>query len=291
MKIDETGKWYFMKKAVIFGAGYVGKTVYEKIKDIYCVLYATDNDERKYGVELVPNVPIRDKTELFNGGFDCVVIASSVGLDEIFYQLREEFNIDESSIIRKYIEFPIVVKKQFIESYSKIVRNKGIKGDVCEVGVFRGEFAKIINETFPDRTCYLFDTFEGFDSRDIAVEQSKGYSNALTGYFYMTSVELVLSKMSYPNKCEIKKGYFPDSFDLFDASFCFVNLDVDLYKPMEAALDLFYPRMSKGGIILIHDYFGENIRGVLAAVDKFTKENDLQLMPIGDGISVAIVKN
>jgi O-methyltransferase len=48
-----------------------------------------------------------------------------------------------------------------------------IKGNVAELGVFRGDFAKFINMSFPDRKLYLFDTFEGFDKKDIEVEHIK----------------------------------------------------------------------------------------------------------------------
>jgi O-methyltransferase len=280
-----------MKNAVIFGAGYVGKMVYEKIKDIYCVLYATDNDERKYGTELVSNVPILDKSELFNGDFDYVVIASYAGYEEIHKQLIEEFNLDESVIVSKFVEYAIAAKKQFLESYAKIVYSKGIPGDVCEVGVYRGEFAKWINKAFPDRTCYLFDTFGGYDARDIAVETANGRSHITIGHHSMTSEKLVLSKMPYHGLCAIKKGYFPETFDLYETVFCFVNLDTDLYSPTIAGLELFYPRMTKGGAIVIHDYFFDFAGGASVAVDEFVKGNNLRIMPIGDGISVVIVKN
>lgn len=41
---------------------------------------------------------------------------------------------------------------------------------MAEAGVFRGEFANEINRYFPDRECYLFDTFDGFDTRDFKYE-------------------------------------------------------------------------------------------------------------------------
>ena len=36
--------------------------------------------------------------------------------------------------------------------------------------------------------------------------------------------------------------------------FAFVSLDTDLYKPTLAGLEFFWPRMSKGGFIFIHDF-------------------------------------
>ena len=43
----------------------------------------------------------------------------------------------------------------------------GISGMVAECGVYKGDFACILARIFPDRKLYLFDTFSGFDKRDI----------------------------------------------------------------------------------------------------------------------------
>ena len=37
-------------------------------------------------------------------------------------------------------------------------------------------------------------------------------------------------------------------------SFCFVSIDTDLYKPTYVGLSEFYPKLVKGGVIIIHDY-------------------------------------
>src|SRR4051812_35726084 len=46
--------------------------------------------------------------------------------------------------------------------------NKNIPGgSVAELGVYKGKFARFINQYFPQRSLFLFDTFEGFDKNDI----------------------------------------------------------------------------------------------------------------------------
>ena len=47
------------------------------------------------------------------------------------------------------------------------------------------------------------------------------------------------------------KDFHPTS----DEKFAFVSLDLDLYKPTFEGLRFFYPKMIKGGCVLIHDYF------------------------------------
>ena len=107
-------------------------------------------------------------------------------------------------------------------------------------------------------------------------------------HFKMLSEELVLGKMKKPEMCVIRKGYFPETAEGLEESFCFVNLDFDLYQPIMAGLEYFTPRMVKGGVILIHDYFSETFKGVKKAVQEFVGKNNLSIFPIGDGISIAI---
>src|SRR5262245_47355138 len=48
--------------------------------------------------------------------------------------------------------------------------NNGVPGNIAELGVYQGVFASKLNEVFPDRKLYLFDTFQGFSSKDKKIE-------------------------------------------------------------------------------------------------------------------------
>lgn len=138
----------------------------------------------------------------------------------------------------------------------------------------------------------MFDTFEGFEKQDIVIESQKGFSKAKIADYNNTSIELVMRKMKNPDKCEIRKGYFPETARGIEDKFFFVNLDLDLYQPTLSGLKWFEEHMVDGGVILIHDYFAENFTGVRQAVDTYISQTDkkgLRLMPIGDGISIAII--
>src|SRR3954469_19259810 len=60
--------------------------------------------------------------------------------------------------------------------YEEISENN-VAGNVAELGVYKGDFSKRLNQLFPDKKLYLFDTFSGFDERDISIEHNKGYSD------------------------------------------------------------------------------------------------------------------
>ena len=171
------------------------------------------------------------------------------------------------------------------------LRNEGISGAFAELGVYKGETANIIHEMDPTRTLHLFDTFEGFDKRDLALEDTSQYkSNSVN--FSDTSVELVRRFIAGNQNVQFNAGYFPDSAKgLADTNYAFVHLDADLYKPTLAALQYFYPRLSAGGAIIIHDY-NHTWDGVRNAIDEFLPTIPETIIEIADWQgSVMIVKN
>lgn len=136
---------------------------------------------------------------------------------------------------------------------------------------------------------HLFDTFEGFDKRDI--DKDRLYSEAKVGDYSNASIDMVMKKMIYPENVIIHKGYFPDTAkQLGEERFAFVNLDVDLYEPTYNGLKLFKDKMISGGVILVHDYFATNFKGPNEAVNQFLEEMNGRYAkyPIGDGISIMI---
>lgn len=151
-------------------------------------------------------------------------------------------------------------------------------GAVAELGVYKGDFALRISEAFRGREIHLFDTFEGFDGRDTSCET--GLRESENEAFTDTSAEAVLKKIP---GAVIHKGWFPDTFrGCEDMRFAFVSLDADLYAPTKAGLEIFYPRLEKGGCIMVHDYNSSRFPGVKEAVDAFCADNGITPLPVGD---------
>lgn len=185
----------------------------------------------------------------------------------------------------KYFDY---IRLSTLELLSHEILSNNIPGNLAELGVFKGKFARYMNQYFPDRSFYLFDTFEGFDNRDKQTEQSNNYSSASQD-FSSTSAKQVLAQMPFPEKCIIKKGYFPESAMSVEDTFALVSLDTDLYEPIYNGLIFFYPRLSKGGYILIHDFNNDHYKGVRDAVKKFCKENNIGYLPIPDKAGTVII--
>jgi O-methyltransferase len=184
--------------------------------------------------------------------------------------------------------FTNYVRISTLELVAKEINEKKLTGAVAELGVFQGNFAKYINAAFPDKELYLFDTFEGFNERDAKHDQGNNYSDGNQD-FSNTSIDLVLSKMKHRDKCIVKKGWFPDSLEGLDTSFCFVSLDADLYKPIHDGLEYFYPRLVKGGFIFIHDYNNKFYEGAKQAVRDFCSKMSVACIPMSDSWGSAII--
>ena len=187
--------------------------------------------------------------------------------------------------IYKYISD---VRLDIFELVAEEINSKKIPGSVAELGVYKGKFSKYINELFPDRTLYLFDTFEGFDKRDVIVEIRNKYSSGNQD-FTRVNLDQVLQKMKHPEKCVIKKGHFPESLDGLEDEFCFVSLDADLFQPMLEGLKYFYPRLVRGGYIFVHDFNNRDYRGVKKAVQEFCREREINYLPIPDTKGTVVI--
>jgi len=141
---------------------------------------------------------------------------------------------------------------------------KKIKGDLVEVGVYKGRSAKIIFNADKKKILHLFDTFKGIPAVDNN-DDSYIKKGELTSSF--RSLKNYFSK----NKnVFIYKGICPASAKpIKNKKFSFVHLDVDTYKSTLNCLNFFYPRMNKGGAIMSHNYIDGP--GVKKAINEFFK--------------------
>ena len=171
------------------------------------------------------------------------------------------------------------------------IEKDGIPGDFAELGVYKGESARLIHLMAPGRKLHLFDTFEGFPLADLEPETGAAAKYSVKD-FADTSVNKVLRKIGDHANVEVHAGYFPGSAKGLDnVVFALVNIDADLYNPVKAGLDFFYPRLSPGGVILVHDY-NDQWKGLMRAVDEFTETIPEAPVPVPDDDgTIMIVKS
>lgn len=177
----------------------------------------------------------------------------------------------------------------FILNIKQILR-ENIAGDFAELGVWRGNTASVLAHyaSGANRKVYLFDTFEGFDIRDLAdIDKDKQMAFADTS---LATVKEVIGSSS--DICKFVKGYFPSTLtdEHRGATYSIVSIDCDLYEPMKAGLEFFYPLMSKGGLLLLHDYSSVFWNGAKKAIDEFCTNNEEYVILMPDKSGSAFIR-
>jgi hypothetical protein len=287
-------------KIIVLGAGEYGNKYISELSNNYEIVAVADNyDHSPYfmGHKVIPTEKIS------HCNYDYIVMALRDETEEHFkviksvYDQLKTLGVPEEKIILQNLRSMNIAHRArtvFLKNIAADI-NK-LQGNVAECGVFRGEFAGVLSENFPAKKLYLFDTFSGFEKSDIEAENGKETIDWLNSgqleQHKLGSEFITLLRCPHKENCEIRKGYVPDTFaGLEDEEYCFVNLDMDLYLPTLSALKYFAPRITSGGVILLHDYYYLKLPlpGIKKAVDESEQYlTDFISMPIGDGFSLAL---
>jgi O-methyltransferase len=158
-----------------------------------------------------------------------------------------------------------------------------VPGALAEVGVSRGGSARLICEAKGSRDLHLFDTWEGLPDPNEA-DRGSGFRKGE----FAASMEATSKYLSDFTGVHFYRGLFPETADpIRDQEFSFVHLDVDLHGATASALEFFYPRMSKSGVIMSHDYWSPGVR---TAVDEFFRDKSEIVLQQPAGRHCVIVK-
>lgn len=172
------------------------------------------------------------------------------------------------------------------ELYKKI---QHLKGTIIEAGVFKGaslvRFAmleKILNPENP-REIIGFDAFGEFPEIEFKHDKAlrrKFIDEANKESISKEQLEKVLKHKGVDNFVQLVKGDIVKTAQLYiknnpNLSISLINLDVDIYEPSVAVLKYFYPRLLKGGILILDDY--GTFAGETKAVDDYFKGQNIEI--------------
>ena len=231
-------------------------------------------DEKGEVREEIPGLPVMPVEMVASLEPDCVIVAS---LDpertETFKYLLFRSNYLGDVIFLYDLANQFSVKTAMIRRLAYRLSDIGVKGQAAE------------------RKLYLFDTFAGFDERDVSKEKELDCSKAEAGAMPYKDVNRILSRMPNPEQVVLKKGYFPETAEVAEQeTFAFVYLDACLYNPTLRGLEFFFPRMSQGGVIVVTRYEDDQYNGVFQAVTDFEKKyGHLLLLPLGDPLGTMMI--
>ncbi|MDX1484765.1 MAG: TylF/MycF/NovP-related O-methyltransferase [Alphaproteobacteria bacterium] len=149
---------------------------------------------------------------------------------------------------------------------------RNLDGEVAEAGCYKGMSSLLIcrylqkqDPNFTGKGFTVFDSFEGLSAplaQDGGIGQHEGQ--------YASTMEHVAATLSEFPEVTFRRGWIPDCFpEDKDIRYRFVHVDVDLYQPILDSLEYFWPRMTRGGIIVLDDYGSMLFPGAKTAVDEF----------------------
>ncbi|RLD32282.1 MAG: hypothetical protein DRI72_07395, partial [Bacteroidetes bacterium] len=86
-------------------------------------------------------------------------------------------------------------KSRFFNFWFQAERLKDIPGSFAELGVYKGDSANAIHLMDPSRNFHLFDTFAGFQQKDLDIETGKAATYTVHN-FADTSIERAKQKLN-----------------------------------------------------------------------------------------------
>lgn len=231
------------------------------------------------------------KKQLNNAGFDIVKLNKPV-------KWPSDFEEQHLNIIKKVKPFTMTSPERvfgLVEAVKYITKNK-IQGDVVECGVWKGgsmlaiaDSLKALNEQ--TRHLYLYDTFEGMSApteKDVSHDNLQAQEmlaadadkekNLVWAYSTLDEVKNTMALSRYPTQnIHYIKGKVEDTIPQnVPEQIALLRLDTDWYESTKHELVHLFPRLVKGGVLIIDDY--GYWKGARKAVDEYIEENNLQIL-------------
>jgi len=207
----------------------------------------------------------------------------------------EKYDIDALDALKI---FPILARRQWLKrflAHTELFKlTLEVPGDIAELGVFRGAglftWANLLEAyCIGDRTktVFGFDNWRGFTT--VASEdgtRSPDIHKVEGGFspdqFYQElrdAIALFDADRFIPWKPRIKlvEGDIESTAISFVAAnpgvrFSLIHFDCDMYAPTKAALNQFWPLLSRGGVVLFDEYSIPDWPGETKAVDEFLSD-------------------
>lgn len=135
--------------------------------------------------------------------------------------------------------------------WQAVKQTEKVEGDIAEVGVYNGGSAEVLcMARGKPGAVHLFDTFAGLPNVSKEDEDADFHAGQ-----FCASYEDVRQRLAPYAGVHIWRGIFPETAGAVEHTrFSFVHLDVDAVKSTRDCLAFFYPRMTRGGIIISHDW-------------------------------------
>jgi len=178
---------------------------------------------------------------------------------------------------------------KFAAHYELYKQIGNLPGAIVECGVFKGvslvRFA-MFREIFENDTARKiigFDTFAAFPDTDYLPDKAgrnKFMSEAGNESISVTQLQQVLSFKRLDQGVELVAGDITETVPAYvekhpELKISLLNLDTDIYEPAVVILKYLFPKIVKGGILMVDDY--GVFPGETSAVDSYFSGQDVKI--------------
>lgn len=185
--------------------------------------------------------------------------------------------------------------------YDLVKKVIDLPGHFCELGCWNGTnlvfLAKLVSilKSHSYTEVIGFDSFQGLRNFDTKKDTGSGGAEGK----YKGNIQLledVIRVYKLDEFVRLVKGNIEETVPVFlqerkDVRFAFIYMDVDLYSPTKVAIELLYPRLLKGGIMVFDEYNTENWSGETSAVhDVLGSEVSIYSVPFTRQPTAYIIK-
>lgn len=161
--------------------------------------------------------------------------------------------------------------------YNSVIQHPHIKGDIVEIGVWRGGTAALLSKALQkislNEKVYLFDTFKG-------VVKASQYDTIYRGGEHSDTTPLIVEKLLKKlnlNNFKIFEGIFPNEINFeklnLKLKIKLVHIDVDTYQSAKDCFLYVWKYVVRGGIVIFDDYGFYGCEGVTKFVNELKLKN------------------
>lgn len=239
----------------------------------------------------VPTAPLKQliKATLHRAGYVLMNVQRPTDAESV---LPPDFSEADKSLYLKVRPYTLTTPARVFmlaRSLEYLSRN-GIGGAVVECGVFKGGSMMAAAYTLSGlkdfRDLYLYDTFEGMtaptdedgDWAKRVWEQHQRAGHNEWVYSPLEEVKKNIASTGYPSDLlHFIKGKVEDTIPgQMPEQVALLRLDTDFYSSTRHELLHLFPRLAKGGVLIIDDY--GSFRGSRQATDEFMAEQKLPML-------------
>jgi len=209
-----------------------------------------------------------------------------------------DFENEFSAILNHCKPFTMTSEERLYSLYksTEYVSKNNIEGDIVECGVWRGGSTMCALITLKNlnnlkRKIYLYDTFEGMseptekdadlsgkNARQLLIQSEKTKEDMMWCYAPLDDVKKNIASTGYPSEKVIYvKGKVEETIpQTLPDNISILRLDTDWYESTYHELKYLFPKLVKGGVLIIDDY--GHWKGAREAVDQYFEENKIQML-------------